>query len=308
MRVLIVCSGNGSTPTGAGSIVHNQGVSLERAGIQVDWFLIRGHGLRSYLGAVPKLRAYLRGRQFNVVHAHYSRSAYVAALAGCRPLVVSLMGSDVVNSGPLMMFLRLFLKLFAARCIVKSGYMIRRTGIRALVVPNGVNFTRFADIPTKTARERVNFTAGRKYVIWVSNPAREEKNFALAQKAMSLINDASIELYVVNGVPHEDIPQYMYAADALLLSSRYEGSPNVIKEALYCNLPIVSTDVGDVRERVGNCDGCWIVNNVEEMAEAISLAVNHGKTNGREQVKNLDENLVAQQLIGIYKQVAAQKR
>ncbi len=301
MKVLFIGSGNANTANGMSSLVYNQVTSLIRAGVQVDCFPIKGKGPKAYLQHAILLRKHLKNNKYDCFHAHYSYSSYTAMMAGCKPLVSSLMGTDIELTGLPAKLLHATHSRFATRIIVKSEYMRKKTGLDAIVVPNGLNFNRFKDIPREEARKQVGFEPNKKYAIWVSNPEREyHKRYKMACEAMEMIEDKSIVMYVVNGVPHDQIPVYMYAADALLLSSRYEGSPNVIKEALYCNLPIVSTDVGDVKERIEGCDGCWLVTDAKDIAKALPEAVNYGKTNGREKVRNLDDKIIAQRLIDIY--------
>jgi glycosyltransferase involved in cell wall biosynthesis len=111
------------------------------------------------------------------------------------------------------------------------------------------------------------------------------------------------ELIVASGVEPSKMPVYMNACDALLLTSAHEGSPNVVKEALACNLPVVSTDVGDVAERIGGVDGCVLCgrDDAESLSRALGLVFDRGgRVNGREAVADLDEWLLARKVIGVY--------
>lgn len=124
---------------------------------------------------------------------------------------------------------------------------------------------------TQCAASNTKHAVSHKYIIWCSNPERVEKNWKLAEDAVHLleseISDAlrteseglSVELIAVYNKTPQEVCTYMNAADCLLLTSDSEGSPNVIKEAMACNCPIVTTDVGDVRERLANLDGCYVV-------------------------------------------------
>lgn len=125
------------------------------------------------------------------------------------------------------------------------------------------------------------------------------------QAAFNLLNDQNAELNVVTGMEFDLVPYYMYASDVLLLTSLSEGSPNVIKEAMACNLPIVSTDVGDVKEVISNTKGCCIASfEPADVAAKLKEALNFsGPTNGREIIKQLDINIIAQKIIGIYKEI-----
>ena len=93
MKILFISSGN--SVNGISPITKNQGVSLENAGISLEYYTIKGRGPRGYLNNVKPLKKLLKEQTYDVVHAHYAFSAFVATLAGAKPLVVSLMGSDV---------------------------------------------------------------------------------------------------------------------------------------------------------------------------------------------------------------------
>lgn len=107
-----------------------------------------------------------------------------------------------------------------------------------------------------------------------------------------------------NKYPNDLIPYYLNAADTLLLTSKWEGSVNVIKEALACNLPIVSTDVGDVKLNISGVDGCYVCKqDVNDLTEKLNLALSFGqRTNGRQRIieLGLDSDTIAVKLIEVY--------
>lgn len=305
LKVLFVCSGN--SPNGISPIVKNQGESIRRNGIELDYFPIKGKGFKGYLKNIPKLKKFLRANKYDIIHAHYSLSGIVATLAGAKFLVVSLMGSDVQAKFLWRLIIKLLNKIFWKVTIVKSGRMERQIRIsNAFIIPNGIDFEKFKLIPKNIAREKIGFNK-KKHIIFVANPDRYEKNFQLAEMAYDLLDIDNVELNSVYDVNHDLIPYYYYAADTLVLTSLWEGSPNVIKEAMACNCPIVSTDIGDVREVIGNTEGCYIISyDPEDVAEKIEKALGFGKrTNGRERIKKLglDSDTVAKRIIKIYEDV-----
>ena len=116
---------------------------------------------------------------------------------------------------------------------------------------------------------------------------------------------AELELKELKGFSRVQVNHLMCAANCLLLTSKTEGSPQVIKEAMACGCPIVSVDVGDVAERVSGVEGCYVVRTREpkDIAEALQKALAHlGKTNGRERIQEmaLSNDLVVKRLIAIY--------
>ncbi len=288
-------------------LVTTQGESLQKKGINVEYYDITGKGISNYLTHIFKLRHFIKQGNFDIVHAQFGYSGFTCAFAGKTPLVVSLMGSDYRLEKATAIITRIFSKLFWNKTIVKSQKMYKSLRIKdAQIIPNGIDFARFKPIDREIARRQAGFSSSA-HVLWVSDPERKEKNFALAREAFSHLESEDVELTIVNNVEIDKVPSYYYAADVLLLTSIWEGSPNVIKEAMACSLPIVSTDVGDVADITQDVDGCFIVKpDPEELANALDTALHFGKrTNGREKIKNLDVDNISDQLLQVYQDVLA---
>ena len=166
----------------------------------------------------------------------------------------------------------------------------------------------FTLIPREEARREVGFEDNRKYIIFVSNPARTEKNYPLAQEAVRLLEDSTVELVPVYDKPHDEVVKYFCAADALVMTSLSEGSPNVIKEAMACNCPLVVTDVGDVRWVTDGVEGTYVADTYqpEEVADLLRKALQFGKrTAGRERILQLGltTEAVARRILSVYESV-----
>lgn len=306
MKVLFVSSGN--SEFGISPIVKNQGESLKQNGIDLYYFTIKGKGINGYLKNIPILKKYLKNYNYDIIHAHYSLSAIVATLSGAKPLVVSLMGSDIYRYGISKKVIKYFNKSKWDKTIVKTDNMKKYLNINdAIVIPNGVDLNKFEFIQRENAINFTGFEKSKKHILFMSNPDRPEKNFNLAQQACDLLNDKNIDLHTIYNIPHDKIPYYYYSADLLLFTSLSEGSPNVIKEAMACNLPIVSTDVGDVKEIIGDTEGCFICSyDPKDVADKIKIALDYGKrTNGREQIikLGLDSDSIAKKIIKVYEEV-----
>jgi glycosyltransferase involved in cell wall biosynthesis len=119
-----------------------------------------------------------------------------------------------------------------------------------------------------------------------------------------------VELLTVYNIQHDEVPDYISAADTVLLTSLFEGSPNVIKEAMACNRPIVSTRVGDVEDVIGNTAGCYLSDFIKEdlalcIEKAFDFSEEHKHTNGRERIKKqgLDINSTAEKLLKNYEAI-----
>ena len=306
MKVLFVASGNHGRIS---PVVKAQGDSLVKAGMEVVYFLVKGKGLKGYLRQVRPLHRFWKEGHFDVVHSHFSFSSYVASLAGVGPLVVSLMGSDLKSSRWNRVIIRFFSWLFRWReIIIKSKDMAKDLDIKNVhIIPNGVDLDLFRPMDKDGCRQRIGWEEGVRHVLFPANPNRPEKDFSLAKRAIALLDD-DVRLHVFENVDFNDTVFHYNAADVVLLTSKWEGSPNVIKEALACSCTIVSVAVGDVRERLDCLDGCYVSENrtPEELAELLKKALLfEGKTNGREKLKKdgLSNEIVSAKLKRIYERM-----
>ncbi len=309
MKILFISSGN--SVVGLSSIIKNQGESLIRQGLNLTYFTIKGKGIKGYLRNIRPLRALIKQNNFDLIHAHYSMSAFVASLAGARPLVVSLMGSDVKSEKYYKFIIKLFHRLFWSAIVVKSKDMKSALKIKdAIIIPNGVDFKKFKPLDRNKCKSELAWDASKQQILFAASPSRYEKNFALAEAAFSTLKNKNIELKFLQDVPNKLMPVYHNAADMVLLTSLWEGSPNVIKEAMACNVPVVSTDVGDVREVIGDTEGCYITSfDPQDVAgkikKALIFSVNKGQTQGRERLMELglDTESVASKLMDVYRKI-----
>lgn len=308
MKILFVCSGNNKF--GISPVVKTQGESLERAGLQLDYFTIKGKGPWGYLRNVHTLRTSLARKEYDLIHSHFFLSSIVASVSNLRPLVVSLMGSDVYTSRYWNMLIRLVAKIRWGATIVKSEKMKAELGLdNAQVIPNGVDLSIFSPSDKYMARMTLGLDPRKKYILFASDPSRAEKNFALAKKSIDSMNNG-VELLVVYGKDRKLMPLYLNSADAMLMTSAYEGSPNVVKEAMACNRPIVSTDVGDVKGLISNVAGCYLTSFESadiagKTRKALDFSANIGRTNGRKRIieLGLDSETIARRLMQVYKTV-----
>jgi len=286
MRVLFVCSGN----RGVSPIITAQAESLRKKQLFVEIVPIIGKGILGYLSNIGKLKREIKKADTDLVHAHYSFCGIVAALATGKPVVTSLMGSDIIHSGLWRWLILFFVERIWSATIVKSEDMKQRLGSeKVLIIPNGVDTERFKPLPRSECRERLGWSSTQKIVLFAADPTRMEKNYDLALSTFRHLDMQDSELKVVYNVKHEEMPIYINAANVVILTSLWEGSPNIIKEAMACNIPIVSTDVGDVRWLLDGVKGCFVAsNNAEELSSILKQAVQFDQyTDGVQKLVNL---------------------
>jgi len=315
VRILFVLSGNnpvaGCTDSETAPIKHGarQGASLSLEGHEIDYYYISGRGIFGYLRNIPPLRRYIKAGNYDLVHAHYSLTAIAASLAGSHRMVVSLMGSDVLGTSHMLPLLRLFCRYRWSRTIVKTEMMKSRIGNpNVIVLPNGVDTDLFRPLNREEARRHLGFP-DKKIVLFAADADRPEKNYALASEAFSRMNRDDTILLTLNQADHGKMPWYYNAADVLLLTSVWEGSVNTVKEAMACNLAVVSTDVGDVRSNTRGLKGYHITSfDPDDIAGKLSMALDQKfDTAGRERIMELglDAASVNSRLSEIYRTVVS---
>jgi glycosyltransferase involved in cell wall biosynthesis len=200
--------------------------------------------------------------------------------------------------------------------IVKSAEMAQVVApAEAHVVPNGVDLRAFRPMDRHEARERLGWSASKRYVLFPGSPDIPVKGFHLAKDAVRMASKRlgeALELTPLTGIAHDQVPLHMNACEAMVMASFHEGSPNAVKEAMACNLAVVSVPVGDVPELLEGLEGYTVCpRDAEALAEALvsTLSAGSQQINGREALKQkgLDLESVARRLIQIYADVLAKQ-
>jgi glycosyltransferase involved in cell wall biosynthesis len=310
----------GGTPT----FIPRQAEFLRAAGVELEVFHFKGgRNPGNYLRAWWGLRRRLRKNHYDLIHVQFGQSA-IAVLPTRLPLVVTFRGDDLqgilAEDGRITLagrLLRAISRMVARRAqavIVVSEHMKRDLdpGTRAAVIPSGLDLTMFRPLPREEARRRAGVAPEERVVLFVGKPTQARKRLALAQEAVEILNRSlPARLLVGYGIPHAEIPWLMNASDVLLFTSRQEGSPNVVKEALACDLPVVSVAVGDVPTRLAGIEGCEVAADDEPatLAAGLERVLRRGRRiAGRPAVAGLDEQLLTQRVLEIYRSVAAGAR
>ena len=302
--------------------IKRQADFLRAAGVDVDVFHFKGRqDPWSYTKAWLAIRRKLRSTRYDLIHAQFGHSGLMA-LPKRLPYVVTLRGSDILGivsdqdgrytlGGEIGRRLTRFVASKADAVIMVSAHMASHLGPthRTFVIPSGIDFELFRTMPQDEARTQLGLPADERLILFVGNPEQKRKRFALAQAAVAILNRRlPARLLVAWGTPHTDIPKYMCASDALVFTSMQEGSPNVVKEALACDLPVVSVAIGDVEERIGRVEGCELCR--DETPEAIADSLEKvlrrgGRIAGRVSVEHLSERVITEQVISVYRSVLA---
>jgi len=307
-----------------GTFIKSQVDSLEAAGVEVEIIHPEpGPRLLRYLWTIAHVWKKARKKRFDLIHGHYGQWCLFARLQWAIPVVASFLGNDLLGkplgNGRYSKYVALNVRMSHWLCkhvdavIVKSAQMKDETGIGdAFVIPNGVDFELFHPLPRADTRAELGWDQDRYYVLFGNNPDLPVKGFQRARAAVEHLRTmgVSVELIVANGLPQTKLVQYINASNALILPSLSEGSPNIVKESMACNVPVVATDVGDVVQVIGRTQGCSVCSpDPEDLAAGIEKALQHtGPTTGRTDISHLESSVVAKQVIAVYESVLRKRR
>ena len=310
MKVLIVA--NGKIQNDLPTHVREQIDALAKEGIEIVTYGINKKGLLGYFFEGINIRRIIMNCHPDLIHAHYGLTGLCANLQRVIPVITTYHGSDIHSGGWILKLSQLAMQLSAYNIFV-STKMLEMSGykkINACVQSCGLDLNIIKDIPREQAREQLGFDKKQKIGLFSGSFDNAIKNYTLAKAAVDKLPD--VELLELKGYSRTEVNLLMNACDFQLTTSHRESGPLVVKEAMACGTPVVSVDVGDVREIMGGTDGCYIAErNPDDIAAKIRQALAFkGKNQGRQRIIDLglSNDLVAKRLIGIYQQVLNERK
>ena len=309
MKILVVASFNKGR---FAPFILEQAEALKDAGCQIEYYGLQGKGLNGYLKNLPSLKRKIKEFQPDIVHAHYGLSGLFANLQRRIPVVATYHGSDI-NDPKVLRFSKMAMRLSAWNIFVSRKTLeIAGPYEKYTLLPCGIDLSDLQLTNKIEARRIMGLDANKRYVLFAGAFDNVVKNALLAKEAIALLQDDNVELLELKGYSRDEVTLLMCAADVFFMTSYTEGSPQVIKEAMTCGCPIVSVDVGDVKERVDDITGCYVVKTCEpkELADLLRKAMAFdGKTEGREKViaDGLDNKQIAEKLMRIYSHILKEK-
>lgn len=261
-------------------------------------------------------------RRPRLIHGHGGETGLIVRCFFRGPVVVSYCGDDLLGTpradGSMVYahrvrrgILREQARLLTAT-VTKSAEMEatlpRSARARNSVIPNGVDRSLFRPQSCDDARLELGWASTERIVVFAADPAVERKRYWLAEAACREAQRTIglIRLVVASDVSPERMPRLMGAADCLLLTSVHEGSPNVVKEAVACGLPVVCTDVGDVRQILQSVEPSWVcLPDPEDLAAAlVQCLAERRRSNGWERSTWLGQERIAARLLELYRKLA----
>ncbi len=326
MRVIQIIGGQKPARNSRHNIfVHRQVDSLRALIPDMDVIYAGlGANLIDMINLVKKLRYAVKAFKPDIVHTQYATMTGAVTIGNCNPIptVISFGGDEIYGTYVNAHSTRSLRTSLARRC---SEYCARQATVcvgknetmrsvlqqwgakRVEVIPNGVDLDLFCELDLQSCRKQLGLKRDVLYVVFSVRGNDYVKRRDLAEKAVELCRlnaSCQVELLILDNIAPNLMPFYLNAANVLLLCSNHEGSPNIVKEALACNRPVVSTDVGDVRERFRAVKGLFLVRQHPlDIAEALTMAMSLKRSNGRDFIMNLSEEMVAKQLFCLYQSI-----
>ncbi|WP_158059710.1 glycosyltransferase [Halorussus halophilus] len=286
-----------------------QVAALEERGIECETLSVPrtgddGRSPDDYLRYLPQVLG--ESADYDLVHANYGLVAPYALGAARRagaPLVITFWGTDLMGPTWLRRLSTATAK-FADGVVLPSRAMDAHLDDDYTYVPFGVDTDMFRPIPRDEARERVGWSDEEYSVLFPYDTDRPEKDYERAKKVVTQ-SGPDAELRTISGVEYEEMPYYMNAADALIVTSERESGPMVVKEAAACNVPVVSTDVGFVRETIEGVEGSAVCTTDEELVAGLETAFDAERSDGRDSIPCLSVNAMGDRLAGLYDRVCS---
>jgi glycosyltransferase involved in cell wall biosynthesis len=291
-----------------GRWVRDQVEEVRRRGVEVELFSFPP-GRGEYLPATRRLRALLRRESFDLVHAHYGLAGWCAKLAGARPLMVTFHGTDVRHHlvGHLSRRLAWRIDLVAAASKALYAPEDGRSGLPPVpgsaILPCGPALDRFRPIPRPEARRALGLDPAARFLFFPANPARPEKRH---DRAAELATACGAELRTGGSIEPEAMPLWLNAADAVLVTSDYEGFGMAAVEALACEVPVLSTPVGVAPYALGGVEGCLCAPFDLGAWGAVArrhLAAGDPRVDGSARAASLSAARMAERVIAAYRDV-----
>ena len=307
MRVLIVCSRREYSPHTdyMAPFVFEQMKAIQALGVECKTVLVGdySHALRIIRKAIQEFSP-------DIIHAHYGLCGLVAGLQRKVPVVTTYHGTDL-HYRRLRIASQLSVLLSRKNIIVSkdlSHKLLKQNSLR--VIPCGVDSSLLVPLDKEDARHNLGWSHDKVYVLFSKEFYNRAKNYPLAKAAVDEYNSkyahgVDAELLEFIGYTREQVLLLYNAVDCVLMTSDHEGSPQFIKEAMACSCPIVSVDVGDVKQVISGTEGCYLAERTpESIAKMLDKAIKHGKTNGREKVLlEYDASVIARKVLEVYNEV-----
>ena len=307
MRVLLVHSGNAVAQSSDYTFVREQGEALRELGVNVYYYAVKGKGAIGYFSSLSGLKEAIRDNHIDLVHAHYGLCGALAVLQRRVPVVITFHNGETLSfKGRLISSAAAWLSkynIFVAQHIHDKLFKVPK---EYSITPCGIDLKLLPIVNKEEAIKTMGLRTDIPNILFGGSFSNARKNYPLAKEALALL-PYEVNLIEMKGFSRAEVDKLLCGCDLFLMPTKSEGSPQVIKEAMACNCPVVATGVADIPELLSGVSQCYITGfDASEIAERVNSIIKSGqRSNGREKVvsMNLDNPLIAKRIKMIYDKI-----
>lgn len=307
MKLLIVHSGNAvQGDSQRYTFVREQGESLRALGAEIEYFAVVGKGAMGYLRNYKRLKEAIKSYQPDLIHAHFGLCGALCVLQSKVPVIITCHnGETLTKYGNVISS---FAVRRAKHTICVAQHIFDKLYLKPrhyTIQPCGIEVTDVVD--KDIAKQKMGLPNDKYNILFGGSFTNLRKNVALANAALDILKRDDINLIEMKGFSREQVTLLYNACDMLLLPTKSEGSPQVLKEAMAYNCPVVATDVADIAYLLDGVSNSYVTSfDPQDVAEKIACALECGqRTNGRERIEKLklENSQVAKTIYSIYQKV-----
>jgi glycosyltransferase involved in cell wall biosynthesis len=314
MRILVVAS---VYLSGHGNWLAEQVRSLRSAGVDVDVIFFDPRETRlNYAYSIPRIVRAVASKRYQLIHVHHTYTMIQVAIAkrlvgSSIPVVLTQHEPETLDvsgrvrtwhpSSQLRYSIRL--KRLAVERAEFVIFVAKRladalaSGRPHAIIPCGVDLEKFRPLSREECRKTLGLPQDELVVFFPAPPHKPQKHFELARRTFEMVQRQRPAAYLITGgmIHADEMPVYYNAANVMLQTSFCEASPTVVKEALACEVPVVSTDAGDTREVVESVPHCWVCPEDPETLSRRILQINGHRSHGG-RARLIESGLTLQQV------------
>lgn len=311
MKILLVHSGNAvGGDSSKYTFVLEQGRALAELGCEVEYYAVVGKGMRGYLRNVKPLREKIREWKPDIIHAHYGLCGMVAVLAARKdvPVVITCHNGETLSRSANIISSIAVRQADYTICVAQHIYdKLYFKPKHYAIQPCGIDLKDLPLVEKPVAMKEMGLVADKINILFGGSFSNARKNAPLANAAIALLKRNDINLIEMRGYNRSQVNKLLCGCDMLLLPTKSEGSPQVLKEAMACNCPIVATGVADIPYLLHGVTNSYVTSfDPADVAEKIQRVIDCSeRTNGRQRIEELklDNPQVAARLLQIYQQL-----
>ncbi|MDO9554491.1 glycosyltransferase family 4 protein [Rhodonellum sp.] len=292
--------------------VREQALALElNPQVLVDHYLIQKGGVFGYYHASKEIAAIWDSGEYDIIHVHNGLSSFAVIFAKIFSkkrinVVITFHGTDINKISERIFSITA--SKFSAHNILVSSKMEKYVKTNYSIIPCGID----TDVELgfrEITREKFGWSKEDFVVLFSSGFDKKVKDpefaFAVIEK-LSKSSSSNVKFIELKGYDRQEANHLMQAADVMLMCSKSEGSPQVIKESIINRLPVVSNDVGEVEEICSGVDHCFVIEkDIDKYVNVLSeISKSSARiTNPESVLKKFDNRLIVDDIFKIYKNV-----